>query len=745
MISNQTTWAQFPQAEISNGLITVKLYLPDAEKGYYRGSRFDWSGVIPELKYQGHDYFGQWFSNYDPIIHDAICGPTEEFSEINYDQAPAGGEFIRIGIGGLRKPVEDRFNRFGYYQLSNPGKWTVKKGKDNVVFTHQLKDVAGYSYVYEKKVRLLKGKPQMVLEHKLKNTGKKAIQTDVYCHNFFTIDHQPTGPNSVVKFAFPLRVEGESPVARINGRQIEYIRDLSPRETVFWGDVKGHNKSVEDYDFRIENLKTGAGVRITGDRPISKIVYWSSAKTQCPEPYIDINVQPGETFSWTITYDFYTFDALSSVETNYPMFWTWYNYRPNPDRPIDLDSVFKAMQETGLDGVVLNARSPEEYSEAIPVAAKYGLETYAWWWGLNLEHDRDSILKAHPEWFSVNRLGQSLADTKAYVDYYKFLCPALPEVREYLKGKIKKLCEVDGLNGIAIDYTRFVDVILPTTLWPRYGIVQDKEYAEWDYGYHPVLIEKFVEKHGYDPRELDDPSTDDKWLQFRCDQVTELVNELADVVHSYGKKMSASPFPTPAMSRRMVRQDWGKWNLDIVFPMVYYGFYTGDVSFISDCTIENVKTKNPNTTLFCGMTAVNSPAMFECMDAALNNGAEGICLFTVGSLRDPQIRSQFKVYADSVREARAESKINPNATGITTVDTNPFNKPVIMDFINNKIAAYAGVDKAAVKLSEYNLDREFGTTKYYKVTEQNTGIVFNVDFYLYGDLVSGWNVEPEKK
>ena len=98
---------------------------------------------------------------------------------------------------------------------------------------------------------------------------------------------------------------------------------------------------------------------------------------------------------------------------------------------------------------------------------------------MNLEHDRDKILKEHPEWFSVNRNGKSLADTTAYVGYYKFLCPALPEVREFIKEKIKAYCEVEGLNGIAIDYHRFVDVVLPTTLWPRYGIVQDREYAAW--------------------------------------------------------------------------------------------------------------------------------------------------------------------------------------------------------------------------------------------------------------------------
>jgi len=320
-LKSQGVSAEIPQTQITNGLITAKLFLPDTAQGYYRGSRFDWSGVIAELKYKRHDYFGQWFPVYNPKTHDAICGPVEEFMAINYDQASTGGEFLRIGIGGLRKPDENKFERFGYYDISNPGKWTVKNTGDCVVFTHQLADVEGYSYVYEKKVRLIKGKPQMVLEHSLKNTGKKAIQTSVYCHNFFTIDHQTTGPNSVVKFAFPASGTEESPLAKINGRQVEYFRELSPRETATFGEIQGHSKSVKDYDFRIENRKTGAGVRITGDRPISKIIYWSSVKTQCPEPYIDINVEPGKTFTWTITYDFYTALSIEQEKNGVKLSW----------------------------------------------------------------------------------------------------------------------------------------------------------------------------------------------------------------------------------------------------------------------------------------------------------------------------------------------------------------------------------------------------------------------------------------
>jgi len=42
--------ADFPRAEISNGSVRAKLYLPDPDNGYYRATRFDWSGVISSLE-----------------------------------------------------------------------------------------------------------------------------------------------------------------------------------------------------------------------------------------------------------------------------------------------------------------------------------------------------------------------------------------------------------------------------------------------------------------------------------------------------------------------------------------------------------------------------------------------------------------------------------------------------------------------------------------------------------------------
>src|SRR6266699_196136 len=117
--------APAPEAEIADGPVRARVYLPDATTGFYRGTRFDWSGVIGSLEYAGHNYYPQWFQRSDPSVHDfiydgadivagpctAITGPAEEFvtngKGLGFDQAKAGETFVKIGVGVLLKPDSD--------------------------------------------------------------------------------------------------------------------------------------------------------------------------------------------------------------------------------------------------------------------------------------------------------------------------------------------------------------------------------------------------------------------------------------------------------------------------------------------------------------------------------------------------------------------------------------------------------------------------------------------------------------
>lgn len=297
----------FPGTVIKNEFITAGFYLPDGQSGYYRGTRFDWSGVMPFLSYKNHQYFGQWNEKYDPVLHDAIMGPVEEFAVLGYEEADTGKTFVKIGIGALLKPAEKSFQRFGNYQIADPGKWIIRKKKDAIRFVHELNH-PDYGYQYEKTVRLVPGKPVMEIVHTLKNKGAKTMETNVYDHNFFVMDSTYTGSGHQVIFPFALKVDPArvKDFVNLKGNTISFKRDMVKGETVNLGKITGFTNSIEDFDIRIENRKTGSGVRIRGDKPISELIFWAAYKVLSPEPYINIHIEPGKEFSWKLTYAFYT-------------------------------------------------------------------------------------------------------------------------------------------------------------------------------------------------------------------------------------------------------------------------------------------------------------------------------------------------------------------------------------------------------------------------------------------------------
>ena len=292
------------EVEISNGIISAHLYLPNSTSGYYRAVRFDWSGIIPDLTCNGHSFYGQWYNNYDPLKDDAIEGPVESFDPIGYDRAKVGGSFIKIGVGVLTKPDDSayKFNRL--YKITNQGKWNIQLKKDVVIFNHTLKDSA-YSYSYQKIVTLVKNKPILELSHTLKNTGKTTIETSVFDHNFLVMDNQPTGTGFDITFPFDLSeiVNRKPDYVKLQGNHLIYLKNLDKKFVSFIDLTNG--KGSNNYDLKVENHNTGAAVRITADKPIEKMVYWSADMTICPEPYIKIKIAPGQQFSWTIKYEYY--------------------------------------------------------------------------------------------------------------------------------------------------------------------------------------------------------------------------------------------------------------------------------------------------------------------------------------------------------------------------------------------------------------------------------------------------------
>jgi hypothetical protein len=306
--------AASPHIDIGNGRITARITLPDPAKGFYRGTRFDQAGVITSLKLNGREFYGPWFDRTAPEVLDyaydatgavvagpdsATSGPVEEFAPLDF--AP-NSRFVKIGVGLLAQPDDKPYDHYRHYQIIDCGKRQTRSTKTSVTFTQALEN-AGTGYVYEKTLRLVPGKPQLIIEHRLKNTGTRPISTSVYDHNFLRLVQGDAG----IQVTFPFPVTAATPPAvdlmRIQGNTLTYLRPMAFKERISFP-ITGFGPTAADYDIRILDTKSQAGVTITGDQPLTKINIFSIDKVQAVEPYIAIELSPGAEKHWTYTYSF---------------------------------------------------------------------------------------------------------------------------------------------------------------------------------------------------------------------------------------------------------------------------------------------------------------------------------------------------------------------------------------------------------------------------------------------------------
>ena len=303
---------EYPKVELANQQVRMAIYLPDAEKSYYRGVRFDWSGMIVLATYKGHTFFGQKVSG--PDTGRFAMGPCEEFRDKNdtsYNEVEPGGEFVKIGVGILQRRDKSEYSSLRYYEPIRFGTWEVEHGDDWITFHQDLTGPRGWAYSYTKRVALTKDRAGFTIWHRLKNTGTKRIETWFYNHNFVILDGQETYPDYRVKLPFAppkpqVLKDGNTqtiPMALFSGKEIVLTGDPGS-EWILAMDLDGMKETVEHNDILFDNRKTGASLRATGDLPVKRMVYYATKYVVSVEPYVEIELAPGEQKDWSFDYTF---------------------------------------------------------------------------------------------------------------------------------------------------------------------------------------------------------------------------------------------------------------------------------------------------------------------------------------------------------------------------------------------------------------------------------------------------------
>lgn len=276
---------------LANAELIVDLLDPAAEHARL-GPRFCWGGYI----WQVHDrnvgtlLTGPEWPNPTPTAHNGQ-GLPESFRHSTTKGEPLlwdGATGLAPGSGILGRDAG------GNIVVTTPSAWQVDLRPDRAVF--RTAQTAGrWAYELERTIEL-RGR-RIVSRSRLTNHGITALKLEWFAHPFFAL--QADG-----KLKATLAREAglaENPGYRLAAGELTLKR-------AFVGVDDGHLVHLDlpagkPFDVTVSHPQL-TSVRFTTDFAPFKCVLWANGNTLSFEPFLALDLAPGESREWTVSYEF---------------------------------------------------------------------------------------------------------------------------------------------------------------------------------------------------------------------------------------------------------------------------------------------------------------------------------------------------------------------------------------------------------------------------------------------------------
>lgn len=276
----------------------------------YTSSRFDWTGKISELNFQGiplagverpHDQPGRSFGK----------GFYNEFgidSALGFEEAGTGGWFHKIGVGLLKKADSAPYLFSKEYRIE-PAEFDLYAESERVVISCKSENVNGYAYDLRKTVEL--DESGFTIHYLLGNRGEKVIRTTEYVHNFITINKANIDREYLLIFPFQvipeLFEETVNPEGKVYLGENEIGFRGSPNEPFFFSNLSG-NETV-DAQWNLVHLKNKLALSERGSFKTDKVNLWGWKHVISPELFYKMVITPGESTAWSRSYHVHKIQA----------------------------------------------------------------------------------------------------------------------------------------------------------------------------------------------------------------------------------------------------------------------------------------------------------------------------------------------------------------------------------------------------------------------------------------------------
>jgi hypothetical protein len=306
----------------------------------YARTRFDWTAFIvqvtldaPQAGSARHTFCVP--EDLDPAQGTGGIGLCGEFGieqAIGYDDAQPGECFPKLGIGLLRRADESPYSFMHPYEIVARFPIQIETAENQARFVVQPLDCRGYAARVTKTVTV-QG-TALTIAYQLQNVGQRPIHTTEYVHNFAGIDGHLMGPD--YRLSLPQNVRFEkpqpamlrpalprflrkvvpdallAPVARFLLRRMSHVLVVKGREITlqrtperpFYRRLVGYIQTDQP-QWELVHSPSGVGMRETDDFAPCRVALWGTTHVISAEIFCPLDVQPGETQTWTRRYEFF--------------------------------------------------------------------------------------------------------------------------------------------------------------------------------------------------------------------------------------------------------------------------------------------------------------------------------------------------------------------------------------------------------------------------------------------------------
>ena len=95
-------------------------------------------------------------------------------------------------------------------------------------------------------------------------------------------------------------------IMEVQGNKITYKKTLIDQERGSLQFTGWSTTDPKDNAWSVEGPALGAGMRVHGNRAMMRIGLFTIRSVVALEPYTALNIEPGQEFNWSYTYDYYT-------------------------------------------------------------------------------------------------------------------------------------------------------------------------------------------------------------------------------------------------------------------------------------------------------------------------------------------------------------------------------------------------------------------------------------------------------